>query len=269
MCVCATHGIIIEVVRKFCAGLRLKEKRMKKSITILVLAAVLISACGAQKPATQDAPPATRAVIATATAVPPTSTPTEVPPSTTPEPSPTATPKVTLFPTVTFTETVVCRLGPDANYYPVVNFTKGQTSQAQGRSEDGAWLIVMSQVKIKSSTCWAPVASVADFGNVDDLTVSIAPPLPVGPSRATATKVACGNRLGTGPLTLYWFPAVDGVGYYIYRNGKNLATIFGDYYVDHDTPNSKAPYVYTYGVQAFNSVGLSKVTASVSVTLCK
>lgn len=243
---------------------------MKKSIIVLVLAAVLISACGSQKPVTQDAPPATQVIKATATAIPPTTIPTEAPPSVTPEPSPTPTPKVTMFPTVTFTETTVCRLGPDANYYSVVTFSKGQTSQAQGRSEDGAWLIVMSQVKIKSSTCWVPVASVENFGNVSDLTVSIAPPLPVGPTKATAAKVGCGNRLGgVGPLTLYWSPVVDGVGYYIYRNGKNHATVYGGYYVEHDTPNSKNPYVYTYGVQAFNSVGLSKVTASISVTLCK
>ena len=232
-----------------------------------MLAALLLSACGAKTPVTQAAPLAT--AMDTATSAPPTSTPTEVPPSATPEPSPTATTHVTLFPTVTFTETVVCRLGPDVNYYPVVTFSPGQTSQVQARSEDSAWLIVMSQVKIKSSTCWVPVASVENFGNIGDLIVSVAPPLPVGPSSATAAKVACGNRLGAGPLTIYWSPVVDGVGYYIYRNGKNHATVFGGYFVDHDTPNSKNPYVYTYGIQAFSSVGLSKVTASVSVTLCK
>jgi hypothetical protein len=177
---------------------------------------------------------------------------------------------VTIFPVVKFTEKVVCRLGPDANYYPVVTFTPGQTSQAQGRSEDNGWLMVMSQAKNKSSTCWVPVSSVEDFGEISNLTLSIAPPLPVGPSRATADKVGCGNRAPRGmETTIYWNPVVDGVGYYLYRNGKNHATVFGGYFVEHDTPNSKTPYVYTYWIQAFNSVGLSKVTASVSITLCK
>jgi hypothetical protein len=243
---------------------------MKKSITLLVLAAVFLSACGSLKPSAQDTPSVPATVVNTATALPPTSTATAVPPSATPEPSLTATPKVTLFPTVTFTEKVVCRLGPDVNYFPVVTFSAGQTSQVQGRSEDNAWLIVMSQVKIKSSTCWVPVASVENFGNVSDLIVSVAPPLPVGPSSATAAKVGCGNRAVPGmATTIYWSPVVDGVGYYVFRNGKNHATVFGGYFVEHDTPNSKNPYVYTYGIQAFNSVGLSKVTASVSITLCK
>lgn len=242
---------------------------MKKSIILLVLVTLLISACGAKTPP-QQAAPLTTTAIDTATAVPPTSTATPALPSATPEPTSTATPKVTLFPTVTFTEKVVCRLGPDVNYYPVVTFSQGQTSQVQGRSEDSAWLIVMSQIPIKSPTCWVPVASVESLGNVGDLIVSIGPPLPVGPIRATADHVGCGNRAGPGmATTIYWSPVVDGVGYYVFRNGKNHATVFGGYFVEHDTPNSKNPYVYTYGIQAFNSVGLSKVTASISITLCK
>ncbi len=238
---------------------------MKKPLILLALAAMFVSACGAQTPAPQPAPLATATARKTATAVPPTST---VLPSAIPEPTATATPAVTLFPTVTFTEKTVCRLGPDANYYPVVTYLPGQTSQAQARSEDGEWLVIMSQVPIKSSTCWVPVASVEELRNTAEMTVSIAPPLPVGPSRMTASKGVCGvNR--TGPIVLQWFPAVDGTGYYLYRNGKNIATVFGSQYLERDTPSSKTPYVYTYGVQAFNSVGLSKVTASVSVTLCK
>jgi hypothetical protein len=243
---------------------------MKKSIILLVLVTILLSACGAKTPPPQAAPAPLATAIDTATAVPLTSTATPALPSATPEPTSTATPKVTLFPTVTFTEKTVCRLGPDVNYYPVVTFSPGQTSQVQGRSEDSAWLIVMSQVPIKSSTCWVPVASVENFGNVGDLIVSIAPPLPVGPVWATADHVGCGNRAGKGmATTIYWSPVVDGVGYYVFRNGKNHATVFGGYFVEHDTPNSKNPYVYTYGIQAFNSVGLSKVTASISITLCK
>jgi len=242
---------------------------MKKMIILLALTAMLISACGAKTPVPEAAPLATATPRSTATAVPPTSTATLAPPSATPEPVSTATPKVTLFPTVTFTEKVVCRFGPDVNYFQVMTFSAGQTSQAQARSEDSAWLIVMSQTPNKSPTCWVPVASVENFGNVGDLMTSIAPPLPVGPSRATADKVGCGNRAAPGmSTTIYWSPVVDGVGYYVYRNGKNHATVFGGYFVEHDTPNSKKPYVYTYGIQAFNSVGLSKVTASVSITLC-
>jgi hypothetical protein len=242
---------------------------MKKSIIFLVMATIFLAACGAKTPAPQVAPLATQTAFPTATKIRPSATPTEAPPTLTPEPSATATPDFTLFPTVTFAQTTVCRLGPDENYYKVVTFAPGQTSQAQGRSEDSAWLIVLSQAKNKSFTCWVPVANVEKLDNIEPLTVSIAPPLPVGPSNATSSAGICGRNAVNKPVTIYWSPVVGGGGYYVYRNGENHATVFGGYYNDYGVPKSKDPVVYTYVIQAFNSVGLSKVKAAVSVTMCK
>jgi hypothetical protein len=242
---------------------------MKKSIVLLLIATVLLAACGAKPTQTPVAPAPIKAVLPTATVRPPTATPTEAPPTASPEPSPTATSNITLFPTVSFSASTVCRLGPDENYFKVVTFTTGQTTQVQGRSEDSAWLIVLSQAKNKSFTCWIPVASVEKLDNVGALNVSIAPPLPVGPSSATSSAGICGRNAVNKPVTIYWSPVVDGGGYYVYRNGENHATVFGGYYNDYNVPKEKNPYVLTYGIQAFNSVGLSKVTASVSVTMCK
>jgi hypothetical protein len=162
---------------------------------------------------------------------------------------------------------VICRLGTDLNYYPVVTFTPGQTSDAQGRSADGLWLIVESKTPNKSPTCWVPAASVENFGEVNKLLVSSPPPLPIGPGSATSTKGVCGIN-NNGAIVVRWSPVVTGTGYYVYRNGRNIATVYGGQYIDRDTPRSKTAYIYNYGIQAFNSVGLSKVTASVSVTLC-
>lgn len=241
---------------------------MKNSIIILALIAIFVSACSPKSPAAIPVTPQASAVVmATATALSPTATASPVPPSETPAPTLTSTPPVTLFPTVTFSEKAICRLGPDLNYYPVVTYSAGQTSQVQSRSEDGAWLIVMTQVPNLSSICWIPTASVENFGEVNNLLVSIAPPLPVGPSRATSSKGACGINKN-GAIVVEWTPVADGTGYYVYRNGHNIANVYGGRYIDHDTPGSQTPYVYTYGIQAFNSAGLSKVTASVSVTLC-
>lgn len=242
---------------------------MKKSIIILALIAIFISACGPRLPATQNMPPASPVALDTPTAVPPTSTASPVPPSATPAPTATATPHVTLYPTVTFSEKVVCRQGTDVNYYPVVTYSAGQTSQAQGRSEDSLWLIVDSQTPNKSPTCWVPVASVEDLGDISRLLVSSPPPLPVGPYRAMIIKgnSACGINM-RGAVVLEWLPQTTGTGYFVYRNGKNIATVYGNQYIDRDTPGSKTSYVYTYGIQAFNSSGLSKMTASASVTLC-
>lgn len=242
---------------------------MKKLIFFLVVAALMLGACGAKTPAPQAAPLATSTSVPTAAPTKPSATPTEAPPTLTPEPSATATPDFTLFPTVTFAQTSTCRLGPDENYYKVVTFTQGQTSQAQGRSEDSAWLEVLSQAKNKSFTCWVKVADLEKLEKIEPLTVSIAPPLPVGPSTAKASAGICGRNAVNKPVTISWAPVVGGGGYYVYRNGKNHATVFGGYYNDYGVPKSKDPVVYTYEIQAFNSVGLSKTKAAVSVTMCK
>jgi hypothetical protein len=239
---------------------------MKKTILLLALIAIFVSSCSSNQPVAQNTPQAS-AVVATATAVPPTPTASPVPPSATPAPTATSTPHVTLFPTVTFAEKVVCRQGTDVNYYPVVTYKPGQTSQAQGRSEDSLWLVVDSQAPNKNPTCWVPVASVEDLGDISPLMVSSPPPLPVGPYKATTTKGMCGIN-DRGAIVVEWSPVVGGSGYYVYRNGKNIATVYGGQYIDHDTPGSRTPYIYTYIIQAFNSSGLSKTTAGASVTLC-
>jgi hypothetical protein len=250
---------------------------MKKFIILVVLTAILISACSSQASTPviptprQNSPTA----AATQTAVPPTATTTQVPPSATSEPILTATSTVTLFPTVTFSEDVTCRMGPDLNYFKVVSFTAGQTSQVQGRSDDSQWLNVLTQASNQSYTCWVPLTSVKSIEGAADLRVIAAAQLPTG---ATVASVLDKNYCGVikqgkttstrGPVVLDWSPAADGTGFFVYRNGKNLAAVYGGEYIDYDTPGSKTPYVYTYTIQAFNSVGLSKVSASVNVTLC-
>ena len=241
---------------------------MKKIYIILALIAITASACSPQKTAVLPVTPQpTLEPIATETPQIPTATAFPSPTSEPPQPTLTITPSITLFPEVTFSEKAVCRFGPDTHYYRVVTFETGQTSKVQGRSEEGYWLLILTQAPNKSFTCWVTTSSVKDFGEVKNLLVSIPPPLPVGPSNAKTNKGVCGiNRQGA--IVVEWGPVMAGTGYYVYRNGKNIAAIYDGIYIDHDTPGSKTPYVYTYTIQAFNSAGISAVVASTSVTLC-
>ena len=241
---------------------------MRKIVIILALIAISVSACSSRNSvAIPVTPLPTQEILPSATQQAPTLTASPIPPTETAAPVLTSTPAVTLFPDVTFSEAVVCRLGPDKNYFRVVTFEAGQTSKAQSRSEDGKWLVILTQTPNKSFTCWVPTASVKDFGDVNNLLVSVEPALPTGPSRAISSKGVCGiNKQGA--IVVEWSPMANGTGYYVYRNGKNIAAVYDDIYIDHDTPGSKTPYVYTYTIQAFNAAGISKVTASVSVTLC-
>jgi len=243
---------------------------MKNTFLITALFALLISACSSSNSSApvKETPQVTKTVaIATKVVIPATRTAAPISPSETLAPTTTSTPSVTLFPTVTFRENVVCRQGPDKNYYRVVSLNSGQSSQVQGRNEDGEWLNILTNTPNKSFTCWIPLSSVEKFGEVKDLMVLIASPLPIGPNRVSATKGACGvNKHGT--VVLEWSPQASGTGYIVYRNGKNIANVYDSIYIDHDTPGSATPYNYDYLIQAFNSVGVSKVTASIRVTLC-
>jgi hypothetical protein len=82
----------------------------------------------------------------------------------------------------------------------------------------------------------------------------------------TATSGVCGTT--AAHMILEWTPVAQGVGYYIYRNGKNIGTEYSGRFRDFDTPRSKTPYIYVYMVQAFNASGVSAKSVSVSVTLC-
>ncbi|MEI6290672.1 MAG: hypothetical protein WCP19_09590 [Chloroflexota bacterium] len=238
---------------------------MLKNIGTMILILFLFTACSTQQPAPQTEPVV---VIPTLTFVPDWPTATITPPTETAVPVPTATSAVTLFPTITIKEKVTCRLGPDKNYYAVVTMLPGQTSDVQGRTEDGEWLVIASNTPNKSPTCFVPTKTTDLSSNVNDLLVSHVLPLPDGPTYAYASGGVCGiNRQGA--ILIQWGPTVSGTGYFVFRNGKNIAGVHDDHYIDHDTPGSKTPYTYTYTIVGFDSVGTSKLNASVSVEMCK
>jgi hypothetical protein len=245
---------------------------MKKIIVFLALISLLVSACSANTPVPTSAPVLPQAAptkMATATALPPTASASPLPPSATPEPTLTPTTAPNLFPEVTLSENVVCRKGPDVNYYRVVNYSVGQATEVQGRSADSQWVEVITNAPNKNYTCWLPVTSVKGIPSVADLDVPDVASLPTGARVVTAVrKSVCGVNKANGAVVIDWSPIAEGTGFTVIRNGRNIAQVYGGEYIDHDTPGSKTAYVYTYTIQAFNSVGISKVNASVSVTLC-
>ena len=249
------------------------RNRMKKTIIIFALIAILISACSSG--ASSSTPALTRVpqvVEATATASLPTATAivtaTPQPTSSAPVPTATATPEVMYYPTVTFSADVACFMGPDKNYYRVANFSIGQSTQVQGHSDDAKWLNVLTVPPSKLFTCWVPLSSVEHFASANALQVVKAVPLPTGATLVVAReKKVCGVDKDNG-VVLDWTPAADATGFIIYRNGEIVSTVYGGEYTDHKTPVSQYPYLLTYTIQAINSVGISNFTAVTSVSIC-
>jgi hypothetical protein len=243
---------------------------MKRTLILLTLIATLVTACGAaqttQQPVKFIPLPATETLAPTA--VPPTKAPTAVPSAV---PTATQTPIPVAPKTVTFAEKVTCRMGPDKHYNAVVTYLPGQTTTLEGRSEDSAWVMVDVTVPNKASTCWAPVASLDKPGDLSTADVIPAIPLPAAPLSLTATNGVCGTTGGTtgNPMKLVWVRAAPGLGYRIYRNGKNIGTVYDDHFRDFETPRTKKPYTYVYTIESFNAIGVSAKSVSVSVTLCE
>jgi hypothetical protein len=240
---------------------------MRKAFRFLVLVAVLMSGCNFAAPATNpplDTPtPETIAATEAPTALPPTATeePSPVPPSPTPELlTPGATATSVIFPTLTIATDTICRMGPEKRYNFVTRVSKGQSFEVSGRSEDSSWVSI--QASRLGDDCWVPVSSLEYPGDLSALNVRYTQPLPDEPMNVTASDNAC----GVNHLWLYW-QTVNAVGYRIYRNGKEIATVHGDKYRDLSTPRSKLPSVYLYEIESYNASGVSP-RVSLSVTIC-
>ena len=237
---------------------------MKKSIFLLLVSILMLSACSANPTRT-----ARSTHPETPTAQPPASTSTPKPAA-----SPTDTEEPTEEPTITPTaapataklaEDAICRLGPSENYYKLYSYFKGDAFILNGRNEDSTWVLVKeNQSDDLSLSCWVPASALENPGGLAGLSVAKYELLPPAPSAITAPNGVCGNNR---PMVVEWSPVVDGIEYRLYRNWKAVSTQTGGKYYDVDMPDKGKAVVFTYMVQAINDYGTSPSIA-VSVTYC-
>lgn len=233
---------------------------MKKSITLFLLAVILVSGCSGS---------ATRRARSAATEMPPTQPPAS---TRTPTPVPTSTEEQTIMPTATETlstatlaQDTICRLGPNENYYKLYTYFKGDSFILNGRNEASTWVLVKeNQSDDLSLSCWVPVSSIESPGELARLNVAEYEALPLGPSSITAPNGVCGTNR---PMLVEWSPVVDGVEYRLYRNWKAVSTQTGGKYYDVDMPDKRKAAIFIYMVQAINEYGTSPSIA-VSVSVC-
>ena len=240
---------------------------MKKSFSFLLLLAMVLAGCNSA--GTTDRRPfnAPTADATTATEPPaaapstPTDIPSPLPPSATPSPSPQPNATSSIFPVLTLAADAVCRMGPGQRYYAVLRVSKGKSFEVSGRNADSSWLAL--QATPFGDDCWVPVSSLENPGDLSALNEVHTQALPGEPMNVTASANACGV---VNHLWLYWV-SVDAIGYRIYRNGKEIATVYGDKYRDLNTPRTKLPTVFLYEIEGFNASGVSG-RASIPVTIC-
>jgi uncharacterized protein YraI len=224
--------------------------------TIVISAVILVTALafyftGPSQPvqaAVSAAPastvlPATPTLQATATAAP----------SFTPVPQVTATLTLTPVlavsePTGEFTQNANCRAGPGTAYRVVTSLLQGQTVPIDGRNEGSTWWWIALP---NGAHCWISGVTVDVAGPVAD--VPVVPTAPPPPSDLVASA-SC--QSSTYSVALSWFDAAENeTGYYVYRDGNRIATLGAGSTAYSE--NFAGRGTHTYGVEAFNSSGLS------------
>lgn len=124
---------------------------------------------------------------------------------------PTPTPTLTAVPTTASSDVILtvevpanCRQGPDVGYPVVTSVQAGQKVQIVGRNEQSSWWYA----KVAGEECWISVVAGTPQGNIDQLPVKQAPPLPT-PTTVPATP----TPVPTETAVVILDPDYDGDGY--------------------------------------------------------
>ncbi|HTP01437.1 MAG TPA: hypothetical protein VMJ64_08695 [Anaerolineales bacterium] len=213
--------------------------------------------------ATMNAQPAGATSIP-ATAVTPSSSPAV--------PSATATSKPTLKINTAGTE---CRTGPGGDATVVATFNAGTTLDLVGKDNvDSFWVVVDP---ISHNLCWVQGGDGTPGGSYQTV-VEVTPPAsssssPKAPARPPFVRYSFECTFATGGsqlnVDLSWTDQADNEsGYYIYRDGSQIADLPANSTSYSDTTTAASGHTYVYGVAAYNDVGISDqaVTKGDSIT---
>ena len=196
---------------------------------------------------------------------------------------PTETPTLEFTPTITLTSTpevpmvsvstnTNCRTGPSVIFDLIGALTVGQTTEVVGKFQNGSYWIIKNPNSSGNCWLWGNYATVT--GNTSNLPEYPSPPTPT-PYPPAAPKsfnvnISCTLQLNPIPVNLVeismnWSDeASNETGYKIYRDDTLIATL--DANATNASDNTTLPAVWiigdpvpsiTYGVEAFNSAGVS------------
>jgi hypothetical protein len=176
----------------------------------------------------------------------PSPTPTLVPPPPLHASSPTPEEIV-----LTFAKDAFCRKGPGVEYFDSGSFNRGDSTQAEGRSESDPrwWYVVMADGK---GRCWVSDATVEPNEAAEALPVRIPQAaLPQTPPDVWPDRICKPNGF---VVTLNWTPSGTADGYYVYINSELVQIIKKP---DRTSYVMKLPKnePVSYALEAYNSVG--------------
>src|SRR5271157_2666507 len=176
-------------------------------------------------------------------------------------PSPSATPMAVIQ------ASTYCRSGPAETYKSITTVNPNQNAAVLGKDPSGNyWLIETS-----SGDCWVAAQYVAITGNTQAIPELTPPPLtPAGVPAEPGSlfySYSCPSPT-EATITLTWKDvANDESGYHVYRNGALIADLPANSTTYTDDTSRGAGSVFSYSVEAFNSIGASSQRTTGSFTL--
>lgn len=152
---------------------------------------------------------------------------------------------------------VNCRSGPGGSFDVVTSYTAGTTLNLAGKSSNPDYW----QVKIPNSseTCWIDAQYSTPEGDTASLPEATSqtgnPSVPAKPS-ALYYNYTCNPTTTTTSLS--WNDSANNEnGYYVYRQGSQIADLPANSTTYTDTVNVSPGTQLTYSVEAYNNAGVS------------
>ena len=235
-----------------------------------LVAAIILTSCGASAPvatatmkATQEASPTPIVPSPTATTIPIATEPS------TPSDTATQAATATTIPTAQLTAQVIpsinayCRKGPGTGYYEITYLQTGTAYDVIGRNSINTWWQVQASGNIQ---CWMGDPNASKHGPVDQAPVVYVPNLPVTPSSFGVSSRTCTTAPITTSVSFEWTAVQNVTGYRIYRNGSVVTTTGPNESSSIDI-NSLLGVTLVYELEAFNDYGAAP-RLSVTVQSC-
>jgi hypothetical protein len=155
-----------------------------------------------------------------------------------------------------------CRQGPGADAILVATFDAGTILDLVGKDNVNSFWVVVDPVS--HNLCWVQGADGTPGGSYQTV-AEVTPPAsssPKVPVRPGFVRYAFECSFGSGgtqvKVDLSWPDKADNEkGYYIYRDGSQIADLPANSTTYSDTTNAPSGHTFVYGVAAYNDVGTS------------
>lgn len=232
---------------------------MKKLISILAAAGILVTSCNIPMSITTDPAISTSAALTVQAAINTGSLTS----ATALAPGSVEVTPIFSEPVLSVGEVTNCRSGPGTNYERITQITPGEQIKIIGAFNSNYWIVSTS-----AGVCWVSAEFATPMGSVQAVPTVTAPATPTGnaPEGVSLQKwdIFCNYQTNQADVTIRWSDENNETGYRVIRNGNAVAELTENTTQFSETIALLSGQSVGYAVEAFNGVG---TTSSKTIAL--